>query len=91
LENKDFIDSKFRYAILVAKRAKQLVKGSKPKVDIKSENPLTLAIEEINQGKINFQLLEDNETNGLEPEDLFPDEEGEPTPEEEIDDSEEID
>jgi len=55
------IDSKFRLAILAAKRAKQLVHGAKKKVDIDAENPLTVAIEEINQGKINFHILEEDE------------------------------
>lgn len=55
------IDSKFRLAILAAKRAKQLVNGAKKKVDMKAENPLTIAIEEINQGKINFHILEEDE------------------------------
>jgi DNA-directed RNA polymerase omega subunit len=55
------IDSKFRLAILAAKRAKQLVNGAKKKVDMRAENPLTIAIEEINSGKINFHILEEDE------------------------------
>lgn len=55
------IDSKFRLAILAAKRAKQLVKGAKKKIDMEAENPLTIAIEEINEGKINFHILEEDE------------------------------
>jgi DNA-directed RNA polymerase subunit omega len=55
------IDSKFRLCILAAKRAKQIVHGSKKKVDINAENPLTIAIEEIKQGKINVHILEENE------------------------------
>lgn len=56
------IDSKFRLAILVARRAKQLVNGARRKVEVKSENPLTVALEEFRQGKINFDVLneEDN-------------------------------
>lgn len=56
------IDSKFRLAILVARRAKQLVNGAHRKVEVKSENPLTVALEEFRQGKINFDVLneEDN-------------------------------
>jgi DNA-directed RNA polymerase subunit omega len=74
LENKDFIDSKFRYVILVAMRAKQLVKGAKPKIDFKAENPLTLAIEEINQGKIHFHLIKKEEQEVLSAENLFAEE-----------------
>ncbi len=57
LENNNFIDSKFRLVLIAAKRAKQLVKGAKPKVDLKAENPLTVALEEINEGKVNFKII----------------------------------
>ncbi len=82
MENQDTIDSKFRYAILVAKRAKQLVKGAKPKIDFKTENPLTLAIEEINQGKINFHLIEKGDQDVLSADDIFGDSDESETPEE---------
>jgi len=61
VEKLDFIDSKFRLAILAAKRAKQLVAGAKKRVDTNAENPLTIAIEEIYQGKVKFRILEENE------------------------------
>ncbi len=51
--------SKFRLAILTARRAKQLINGARKRVDMKAENPLTIAIEEIRQGKID--LLNFNE------------------------------
>ena len=56
------IDSKFRLAILVARRAKQLIGGARRKVDVKSDNTLTVALEEFRQGKIDFNVLneEDN-------------------------------
>ena len=56
------IDSKFRLAILVARRAKQLIGGARRKVDVKSDNTLTVALEEFRQGKIDFDVLneEDN-------------------------------
>jgi DNA-directed RNA polymerase subunit omega len=61
LEKLDFIDSKFRLAILAAKRGKQLLAGAKKRVDTTAENPLTIAIEEIYQVKIKFRILEENE------------------------------
>lgn len=60
MEKLDFIDSKFRLAILAAKRGKQLVAGAKKRVDTHAENPLTIAIEEIYQGKVKFKILEEN-------------------------------
>jgi len=55
------IDSKFRLAILVARRAKQLVGGARKRVDSKSENPLTVAMEEFRQGKIDLDVLNEEE------------------------------
>jgi DNA-directed RNA polymerase subunit omega len=70
------IDSKFRLCILAAKRAKQIVHGSKKKVDINAENPLTIAIEEIKQGKIDFQIIEKNEENEIDQDDFLDELEG---------------
>jgi DNA-directed RNA polymerase omega subunit len=60
--NLNGIDSKFRLAILVARRAKQLIGGAKRKVDIKAENVLTIAMEEFRQGKIDFDILNQDPT-----------------------------
>jgi len=71
LDGLDSIDSKFRLCILVAKRAKQLVHGSRKRVDIDAENPLTIAIEEIKQGKIEFQIIGENEENEIDQDELL--------------------
>ncbi len=73
--NLNGIDSKFRLAILVARRAKQLIGGAKRKIDIKAENVLTIAMEEFKQGKIDFDVLnqesnllnEENQEHAAEP------------------------
>lgn len=51
------IDSKFRLVIFAARRAKQLINGDRKKIDIKAENPLTVAIEELRQNVIDFPAL----------------------------------
>jgi len=51
------IDSKFRYIIVAAKRAKQLLKGSKPKIRTKSRNPIRIAQQEVRQGLVEFEIL----------------------------------
>ena len=51
------IDSKFRFVILASKRAKQLLKGAKPKVRAKSRNPIRLAQMEIQEGAIDYEIL----------------------------------
>ncbi len=51
------IDSKFRYIIVAAKRAKQLLKGAKPKIKTKSRNPIRIAQQEVMQGLVEFEIL----------------------------------
>ena len=51
------IDSKFRFVILASKRAKQLLKGAKPKIKIKSKNPIRLAQAEVRAGVIEYDIL----------------------------------
>lgn len=49
------VDSNYTLAVLGAKRAREIVNGSEPLVDCKSSKPVTIALEEIAQGKITFQ------------------------------------
>jgi DNA-directed RNA polymerase omega subunit len=51
------IDSKFRFVIIAAKRAKQLLNGAKPKVKSKSRNLIRVAQEETEQGVIGFNII----------------------------------
>lgn len=53
----DFIDSKFRFTIMVAKRAKQLIKGAPKFIDKTAENPITIAIDEVSSGKITYDII----------------------------------
>jgi len=43
---------------MVARRAKQLINGAKPMVEIEAQNPLTIAIEEVNQGLVTLEMLD---------------------------------
>jgi DNA-directed RNA polymerase omega subunit len=52
------IDSKFRFVILAAKRAKQLLHGAKPRVKSRSKNPIRVAQEEVRGGAIDFEIIE---------------------------------
>jgi len=58
LDQANSIDSKFRLAIIVARRAKQLINGAKPLVDMDAQNPLTIAIEEVTRGLVTMELLD---------------------------------
>ena len=54
-------EAKDRYSlvILTSKRARQIIDGSKPQVDAHSNKPLTIAINEVNEGAINFEVVEE--------------------------------
>ena len=52
------IDSKFRFVILAAKRAKQLLRGDKPRLRTKARNPIRIAQEEVQKGMVHFEFVE---------------------------------
>ena len=52
------LDSKFRFVILAAKRAKQLLSGSKPKIKTKSKNLILVAQKEVKQRLIDYEIVQ---------------------------------
>lgn len=46
------VDNQFELVVMTAKRARQLSKGDKPLTDIKEESNVTLAADEIAEGKV---------------------------------------
>ena len=51
------IDSKYRFIILASKRAKQLLKGAKPKIKGKSKNLIRIAEAEVRAGLIEYEII----------------------------------
>ena len=51
------IDSKYRFIILAAKRAKQLLKGAKPKIQGKSKSLIRIAQAEVRSGLIEYEII----------------------------------
>ena len=51
------VDSKFRFVILASKRAKQLLKGAKPKIKAKSRNLIRIAQSEVKAGLIEYEII----------------------------------
>ncbi len=51
-------DSKFRFVIVAAKRAKQLLKGSKPKLESESKNLIRIAQEEVLKGLVEYKIID---------------------------------
>jgi DNA-directed RNA polymerase omega subunit len=54
------IDSKYRMIILAAQRSKQLQRGatSRVDIDIRKSKPTRVAMKELEEKKINFEILE---------------------------------
>ena len=44
------VDCRYTLAVEASKRARELIGGSLPLIDTKDNNPLSIAIEEINRG-----------------------------------------
>lgn len=61
MKNYGDIDSKFRYVILASLRAKQLLKGAKPRIKSKSKNLIRVAQEEVRQGQIEYTIIQSKE------------------------------
>lgn len=54
------INSRYSIVMATAKRARQIVDGDEPMIDVpEGEKPLSIAVEELNQGKI--RILAENE------------------------------
>ena len=65
------IDSKFRYVIIASKRAKQLLKGAKPKVKTRTRNLIRIAQEEVKRGLIQYEIRALQEEEQDEKKELF--------------------
>ena len=51
---RESMDSKFRYVLLVAQRAEQIMRGARPKVEAAEGKPTTVAKDEIDRGLIDW-------------------------------------
>jgi len=50
------VESRFRYVLLVSKRAEQLIQGSMAKMKSKHAKPTRIAMEEIERNVVKWQL-----------------------------------
>lgn len=53
------VDSKYTLVTLAAKRARQLTDGDEPLVDVDTTKVVSVAMEEIDQGKITYEAPRD--------------------------------
>ena len=56
MENVEAIDSKFRFILIAARRARQLQGGAKPLIHTNSRKPTRIAQEEVRAGAVGFEL-----------------------------------
>lgn len=71
LGSRNGMDSKFRYVIVASKRAKQLLKGAKPKIRSRSKNLIRVAQEEVKKGLVDFEIIKPQVEPRDEKEDMF--------------------
>ena len=57
-EMNDKVDSKFRFILLAAKRARQLQTGAKPLIHTSSRKTTRIAQEELRSGVLKWELLD---------------------------------
>ena len=55
------VNSRYSIVMATSKRARQIISGDEPLVDDKGKKPLSIAVDELNAGKI--KILGDDETN----------------------------
>lgn len=51
------VDNRYSLVVVTAKRARQIIDGSKPLVEIESVKPVTIAIHEIDEDKISYESV----------------------------------
>ena len=51
-ENEKVVNSRYSIVMATSKRARQIIAGEEPLVPAKGRKPLSIAVDELNQGKI---------------------------------------
>jgi DNA-directed RNA polymerase subunit omega len=54
----DGFDSNYRYVLVAARRARQLLSGARPTIDTGTRKPCKIAMEEIKAGKVHWSTPE---------------------------------
>lgn len=55
---RDKVDSRYTLVVCAAKRARQLLDGARPTVEVNSEKPVTIALQELVQDKLVYERAE---------------------------------
>jgi len=54
------VDSRYTLVMLVSKRARQLVEGRSPLIDAETSKPVSIAVQEVADGKISYTRPDEN-------------------------------
>lgn len=55
----EHVDNRFQLVLIATKRARQLILGAEPKVEVENDKPTVLALREIAEGLIGPSILEE--------------------------------
>ena len=56
---KKITGDRYSLVVITSKRAREIIDGDEPLVNIKSNKAFTIAINEVNEGKIEFEKVEE--------------------------------
>lgn len=51
------VDNRYSLVVVTARRARQLIDGAEPLTNVDSTKPVTVAINEVNEGKISYESV----------------------------------
>ncbi len=63
------IDSKFKFVIVASKRAKELLRGAKPRIKSKSKSLIRIAQQEVKKGLVDYEIVQKKKEEEYRPED----------------------
>lgn len=53
------VHDRYSLVMLTSKRARQIIDGSMPQVNVDSKKPLTIAINEVDQNAVEYEIIEE--------------------------------
>ena len=57
----DKIHDRYSLVMLTSKRARQIIEGSAPKISVDSNKPLTIAINEVDQNALEYDIVKEGQ------------------------------
>lgn len=76
----DGIDSTFRYILIAARRAGQLIEGARARLETRLAKPTTVALAELDSGRVPWRIVTPEEYEVLRQEEILQREKGEQPP-----------